>query len=60
VTRHLCLIKTAQHVALRVDEGHLFEWDLPEGMDVDDGPVGIRHMFCRCSRYRNFTISQVI
>ena len=38
-------------------ERHVFEWDLSQFPEVTEGRIGFRHMWTRCSRYRNVRIS---
>lgn len=61
-TYHMCFIKTDECLALQVSNDNVnkvFTWNLADIEPVTNGPIGIRHMFCKCSRYKDFTVSQV-
>lgn len=47
-------------VAERNGMKHEFEWDLTQFPAITEGRVGLRHMWTRCSRYRNFKIYEKV
>lgn len=60
VTYTMRFMKTDHVMVLRVDgdeQTRTYEWDLRRTTPVREGRVGIRHMFTRCARYRNLSIS---
>ncbi len=57
---HFTFIKTAEDLFFEVKNDEvckLFHWPLENVEPVSEGRVGIRHMFTRCSRYKNIKIS---
>jgi Domain of unknown function (DUF1961) len=57
---HFTIIKTNADLFFEVknaDICKLFHWSLQDVEPVIEGRVGIRHMFTRCSRYKNIKIS---
>ncbi len=59
VPHHMCVVKTADKLALRIrtDAGALHHiWDTTAVAPPQSGPVGIRHMWTKCSRYRMIRI----
>ena len=59
VTYHLRWIKTANRLSLEVsgpEETQRYEWDLGAFPLITEGRIGLRHMFTRSARYRNFNV----
>jgi hypothetical protein len=57
---HLTFIKTDKDLFLEVKNPEvrkLFHWPLKEVKPLETGRIGIRHMWTRCSRYKNISIS---
>lgn len=60
VKHHICVIKKDRDLYIRIENpeeifyGHLSNDELPL---VTEGRIGLRHMFTRSARYRNFRIS---
>ena len=60
VKYHFTIIKNGDDLFFEVKNDEvckLFHWPLQGVEPVTHGRVGIRHMFTRCSRYQNITIS---
>lgn len=60
ITYHFTLIKTDGDLFLEVknsDVCRLFHWPLKNVKPLKAGRIGIRHMWTRCSRYQNISIS---
>ena len=60
VEYHFTFIKTNEDLFFEVknaEEKRLFHWPLKDVKALKAGRVGIRHMWTRCSRYRNILIS---
>ena len=59
VLHRMCFVKTADKLALRIrsEAGALHHiWDTASVAPPQSGPLGIRHMFAKCSRYYNLRI----
>lgn len=59
VTYKITVIKTGSKLHLNVKgngEEKLFSWDLAEGQSPAEGRIGLRHMFTRSARYKNFKV----
>lgn len=59
-TYHFTCIKSSTDLFLEVKNDKirkLFHWSLKGIEPVDEGRIGIRHMFTRCSRYANMEVS---
>ena len=41
------------------EKSYLCHWVNTELPDITEGPVGLRHMFTRSARYRDFRVSQL-
>lgn len=62
VKYHFTFIKHADHLLMRVEgEGmaKYFSWDFSEHPRIMEGRIGLRHMWTRCSKYANFSISEL-
>ncbi|VGO14184.1 Arylsulfatase [Pontiella desulfatans] len=58
-TWHITAIKEngwLRFVAERNGERHEFKWELCQFPPVNEGRIGLRHMWTRCSRYQNFKV----
>lgn len=58
-TYHLTWTKTKDELVLRVagdDQDKTYEWDLSGTKPVTEGRIGLRHMFTRSARYKNFKV----
>jgi len=56
---NMCAVKTADKLALRIrsEAGSLHHvWDTTKVAPPQSGPLGIRHMWTKCSRYANLKI----
>lgn len=59
---HITIIKTDNKLFMNVegeDESKLFSWDTSAFDPVDEGRIGFRHMWTRCSKYANIEISEI-
>jgi hypothetical protein len=59
VTYKITVIKTASKLYFNVKgngDEKLFAWDLAEGQSSIEGRIGLRHMFTRSARYKNFKV----
>jgi hypothetical protein len=59
VLHRMCFVKTADKLGLRIETetGGLHHiWDTASVAPPQFGPLGIRHMWTRCSRYHNLRI----
>lgn len=59
VTYHMTWTKTADRLQLKVSGGgqaKMYEWDLSNVKPVTEGRIGLRHMFTRSARYKDFRI----
>ncbi|WP_421897614.1 DUF1961 family protein [Marinoscillum sp.] len=59
VTYHLTWTKTSKWLTLKVegnDQEKVFEWDLSGVTPVQEGRIGLRHMFTRSAMYKNFKV----
>jgi len=60
VKYHFTFIKTDEDLFFEVknaDVQRLFHWPLKDVKTLKPGRIGIRHMWTRCSRYQNISIS---
>lgn len=61
VNYHITIIKHSNDLFMQV-EGHekskLFYWDTSEFKKIEEGRIGFRHMWTRCSKYANIKIYQ--
>lgn len=59
---HVQVVKQGNMVLMHVrgeSKERVFQWDLSAFPPLAAGPIGIRHMASRCSRYANITISTI-
>ena len=54
------VIKRAHDLVMRVEteeKTSVFAWDTSDFPEVTEGRIGLRHMWTRCSRYKDFRVS---
>ena len=59
VQYHITAIKTSKKIYFNVsseNESTLFSWDLREKSVLEEGRIGLRHMYTRSALYKNFKI----
>ncbi|WP_321373354.1 DUF1961 family protein [uncultured Draconibacterium sp.] len=59
VTYKITVIKTESKLYFNVKgngDEKLFSWDLAEGQSPKEGRIGLRHMYTRSARYKNFKV----
>jgi len=59
-TYKITVIKTAKKLYFKVDgkkDSKLFSWDLSKQRPILEGRIGLRHMFTRSARYKDFKIA---
>lgn len=59
VTYRITIIKTVSKLYFNVKgngDEKLYSWDLAEGQSSIEGRIGLRHMYTRSSRYKNFMV----
>ncbi|TDD96282.1 DUF1961 family protein [Flavobacterium cellulosilyticum] len=59
-TYTITVIKTAEKLYFKVEgkkDSKLFSWDLSKQLPILEGRIGLRHMFTRSARYKDFKIS---
>jgi hypothetical protein len=59
-TYHFTIIKKSYELSMKVEgngKSKLFAWNTSGFPEVEEGRIGLRHMFTRCSRYRDIRIS---
>jgi hypothetical protein len=59
VLHHFTIIKRGHNLYMRVESGklsRLFFWDTSRFPMVTEGRIGLRHMWTRCSRYRDIRV----
>lgn len=59
VTYKITLIKTGSNLYFNVNgkgEEKLYSWDLSEEQSPQKGRIGLRHMYTRSARYKNFKV----
>lgn len=59
ITYAITVIKTGEKLYIKVkgaDDKQLFAWDLNETQRVNEGRIGLRHMFTRSARYSDFKV----
>ncbi len=62
VTYHVILVKTETDLFMQVSNDEtkrLYRWDLTQAPSIDEGRVGIRHMWQRAALFANISISQL-
>ncbi len=59
---HITIIKKDDLVYMKVagdGESAFFQWDFSGHPIIIEGRIGLRHMWTRCSKYANFTVSEL-
>jgi hypothetical protein len=62
ITYHIALIKIGNMLFMKVEgdgKSTLFSWDYSEHPPITEGRIGLRHMWTRCSKYANFSVSEL-
>ena len=60
ITYHFTIIKKGHELLMKVEGAGrtgLFAWFTSSFPPVEEGRIGLRHMFTRCARYKDITIS---
>jgi hypothetical protein len=58
-TYKITVIKTGRKLYFKVEgkeDSKLFSWDLSESQTVSEGRIGLRHMYTRSARYKDFKV----
>lgn len=58
-TYHITAVKEGSHLTFSAERDgnvHTFEWDCSAFPPVTEGRIGLRHMWARCSRYKNIKV----
>ncbi len=59
ITYKVTVIKTDHRLYMQVvgdDQDKCYEWDLTEKAKLEDGRIGLRHMYTRAARYKDFKV----
>lgn len=59
VTYHVTIIKDVESLFMKVvgdGKGFLYRWDISETRHWEGGRIGLRHMFTRSARYKDFKV----
>lgn len=59
---HITLIKKGAMLFMKVEgngKSTLFYWDYSDHPQILEGRIGLRHMWTRCSKYANFSVSEL-
>lgn len=62
VTYHMTFIKHKDILSMKVEgDGKVkhFNWDFSDHPRIVEGRIGLRHMWTRCSKYANFSVSEL-
>lgn len=62
ITYHVILIKKGPMLYMHVEgdgKSKLFSWDYADHPQITEGRIGLRHMWTRCSKYANFSVSEL-
>jgi hypothetical protein len=62
VKYHITIIKKGEELFMKVEgDGNstLFYWDYSDYPQITEGRIGLRHMWTRCSKYANFSVSEL-
>lgn len=57
---HITFIKRRNSLFMKVEGGDMarhFNWDFTGHPSIEQGRIGLRHMWTRCSKYANFSVS---
>ncbi|WP_081754302.1 DUF1961 family protein [Catenovulum agarivorans] len=60
VPHRITVIKKGQNLWMRVvnqTQSQIYHWDLTSHPDITEGRIGLRHMYTRSARYKNFSVS---
>ncbi len=63
VKYHITIIKKNDMVYMNVqgnEKSKYFQWDFANHPKITEGRIGLRHMWIRCSKYANFTVSELM
>jgi hypothetical protein len=61
ITYHITIVKSDEKLFMKVEgegKSNLFSWDTSKFEPVEEGRIGFRHMWTRCSKYANIKISE--
>ena len=59
---HITIVKRGDKLFMKVEgDGKLklFNWDYSGHPQITEGRIGLRHMWTRCSKYANFSVSEL-
>ena len=62
ITYHMTVIKKDDLLMIKVEgdgKTKLFRWDFSSHPSITEGRIGLRHMWTRSSRYKNFSVSEL-
>lgn len=62
VKYHMTIIKRGDMLFMKVEgdgKSKLFKWDYSGHPQITEGRIGLRHMWTRCSKYANFSVSEL-
>ncbi len=60
---HITILKKDDMVFMNVTgdgKSKYFQWNFIDFPEISEGRIGLRHMWTRCSKYANFTVSELI
>ncbi len=59
---HITIVKKGDNLFMKVEgdgKSKLFNWDFSGHPQITEGRIGLRHMWTRCSKYANFSVSEL-
>lgn len=59
---HIIFIKKGDWLHMKVEGDEMtkyFKWDFSDHPDISEGRIGLRQMWTRCSKYSNFSVSEL-
>lgn len=59
---HITIVKRGDKLFMKVEgdgKSKLFNWDYSDHPQITEGRIGLRHMWTRCSKYANFSVSEL-
>ena len=62
ITYHITIVKKGDKLLMKVEgdgKSKLFKWDYSDYPRITEGRIGLRHMWTRCSKYANFSVSEL-
>ena len=62
VKYHITILKKGDKLFMKVagdGKSTLFNWDYSDHPRITEGRIGLRHMWTRCSKYANFSVSEL-